>query len=133
MVKHDELYHIHNSTIHIKIYCNSDRARKLYRAPDKPHQDRLKKSLMETAVRRNDAWGHEVAGRLSGIIDLVAEEALYHLRCRSQFESPVTNYEVRLKLYSIYFLLYNHNRIIISIILLTPKKYKHSVVICPFY
>lgn len=73
---------------------NTDKARKLYRAPDNRFQGRLKEHLLETAKRRGDAWGVEVAGRLSGIIDLVAEEALYHLKCRSLFESPVTNSEV---------------------------------------
>ena len=79
------------------LFHYSERARQLYHAPNKRYQERLKRGLMETAIRRKDAWGREVAGRLSGIIDLVAEEALYHLRCRSQFESPVTKSEVRLR------------------------------------
>ena len=54
----------------------------------------MKKSLMETAMKRGDTWGLEVAGRLSGIMDLVSEEALYHLRCMRDFTRSTTKSQV---------------------------------------
>ena len=76
------------------MYVYPDRALKLYRTPDDLYQDMMKKSLMENAMIQGDMWELDGAGGFSGIIDLVSEEALYHLRCIRDFTRPTTKSQV---------------------------------------
>lgn len=45
----------------------------------------MQQRLLARAKERSDQWGLEVLGRLSGVNDLIAEEAAYHKICYNKF------------------------------------------------
>ena len=47
----------------------------------------IKNNILLAAEKRNDEWEKEVYGRISACIDLVAEEAVYHLTCLGKFNN----------------------------------------------
>ena len=75
----------------VSLYLNnSSLARKTYSQPDNKSADNLKKRLLETTEKRihidpGDTWAIQVKGRLISVNDLVAEEALLHKRCNTNF------------------------------------------------
>ena len=68
---------------------NSSLAGKIYSRPDSKSADDLKKRLLEAEKRilivPGDKWAIQVKGRLISMNDLVAEEALLHKRCNTNF------------------------------------------------
>ena len=77
----------------VKLYLkNPEHAKKLYSKPDSVSKDILMKQFLRAAEDRlavddKDQWAIEVKGRLLGISDLVAEEALLHKLCSTKFLS----------------------------------------------
>ena len=75
----------------VSLYLNnSSLARKTYSQPDNKSADDLKKRLLETAEKQiridpGDTWVIQVKGGLISMNDLVAEEALLHKRCNTDF------------------------------------------------
>ena len=63
--------------------------------PDSRHPERdpvhivrtlpIRSNLLDHCTKRGDLWAYEVQNRLSGCIDLVAAEAVYHDSCCSRF------------------------------------------------
>ena len=45
----------------------------------------IKKQLLKCSRERDDEWGGKVEARLNSIIDLPAEEAVYHIVCMNRF------------------------------------------------
>ena len=45
----------------------------------------MRKNILDTGHRRNDPWSLQVIGRVEACNDLVAEEAVYHKQCYSNF------------------------------------------------
>ena len=75
----------------VKLYSNNqDFAEKNYSQPDNLTSGELMNRFVKAADDRlaidsNDKWAIEVKGRLLGINDLVAEEALLHKLCSTKF------------------------------------------------
>ena len=67
-----------------EIILFSTLARKTYRAVATLE---IKHRLIEIARMRSDSRKMKVLGRLQGISDLAAEEAKYHINCKTKFES----------------------------------------------
>ena len=73
-----------------------------------PFTDRNKKirvietlEILETLImyakRRNDKLGEELLGRLMGIVDLVSEEARYHLSCYNMLRNKPADHQVSME------------------------------------
>ena len=50
----------------------------------------VQEKWMNCGLERGDSWGLEIVGQLGGIVDLVSEEARYHIACKVRFESHLS-------------------------------------------
>ena len=75
----------------VSLYKNNrSQAKKTYSKPDNVTGPGLMEQFLKTADNRlaldsNDTWAISVKGRLSGINDIVSEEALLHKKCSTKF------------------------------------------------